>query len=339
MKDTTPSPDLLQGPTTIPVQECNNSKQIEAAIDIIQQSASQFYCALRDRAKLLATSAQFEAALRDAAAMQRIRPTSALGYLCEGDVYCQQGRAEDAVAIYTKGLDASSSSSSSSSDPHYHELQQQRIAAKTMSNNRINFISQLPIDVVSTYIIPRFMLTVLSSTGYCLCLHVSDPWQQRIPQHGSIFEVDYEIRTFRKGHEQLVRFALYFKLLDLILGSEANKSQLKGLAMVANTWTHTWMLATIHRSVSLQTCPNLIFLKSHNANAVIPSSIGSLQYPRLTHLGLHNFSEESIAKNNLVGVWSLFLVSFEISAMPKDSRISPLLSQQRPHLRTISVWP
>ncbi|KAJ8657634.1 hypothetical protein O0I10_006700 [Lichtheimia ornata] len=359
MKDSAASPDLLQDPKTIRLHECKNSKQIEAATDIIQQSASRLYSALHDRAKLLANSAQFEAALRDAAAMQTIRPTSALGYLCEGDVLCQQGRSEAAVAIYDKGLEVSSSSS----DPHYHDLQQQRIAAKTMSNKRIDFISQLPMDVVSTYIVPRFMPTVLSSTGYCPYLHVSDTWQQRILEHGLSIEVDYELRTFREGHEQLVQFAPYVTSLDLIvrmnkhlvhlfsrakfsslkklkLGSETNESQLRGLAMVADTLTHLDIgyNSSLRLCDIMRTCPNLTFLKFQDVNAFMPPPPSSSKYPRLTHLRLHSWSSESIEKNNIARILSLFpnLVSFEIWPMPEDSSILPLLSQQCPHLRTIS---
>ncbi|KAJ8657662.1 hypothetical protein O0I10_006728 [Lichtheimia ornata] len=368
MEDSAPSPDLLQDPTTIPLHECRSSEQIEAATDIIQQRPSQLYNALHDRAKLLGNGAQFEAALRDAAAMQRIRPTVALGYLCEGDIYCQQGRVEDAVAIYNKGLEAVPAS-----EPHYHDLQQQQqqqqqriatAAAKTntsSSNKRIDFISELPIDVVSTNIIPRFM-PVLLSTGCCPYLYVSHTWHQRIIQHGLSIEVDYEAPSFREGHEQLIRFTPYVKSLDLIvrkekhlvnllsrakfsslkrlkLASETPESQLKGLAMVADTLTHLDLgyNSSLHLRDIMQTCPNLTFLRFHDVNAVIPSSIGSLQYPRLAHLGIHSYSPENVEKDNLVRVLSLFpnLVSFEMSPMPEDSSILLLLTQQCPHLRTL----
>ncbi|CDH60956.1 predicted protein [Lichtheimia corymbifera JMRC:FSU:9682] len=364
MKDSSAWSDLLQDPTTIRAQQCNNSEQIEAANDIIQQSPSQMYDALHDRAKLLATSGQFEAALRDAVAMQKIQPTAALGYLCEGDVYCQQGRSEDAMATYSKGLEAVPAS-----DPHYHDLQQQqqRITANTTSNKRIDFISELPIDVVSTHIIPKFMSTLLS-TGCCPYLHVSHTWQQLILQHAEDLsvEVDYEAPLFHKGHGQLIRFAPYVKSLDLTvskeehlvdllsrakfssleklkLESETTESQLKGLAMVADTLTHLdiGFNASLHLYDVMQTCRNLTFLKFQDVDAVIPPSPSSLQYPRLTHLGFHSYSEESVEEDNLVRVLSLFpnLVSLAISPMPEDSSILPLLTQQCPHLRMLSYGP
>ncbi|CDH57688.1 predicted protein [Lichtheimia corymbifera JMRC:FSU:9682] len=291
--------------------------------------------------------------------------TAALGYLCEGDVYCQQGRSEAAMAgrksvIYDKGLEAVPAS-----DPHYRDLQQQRQprrSKKTSSNNkRIDFISELPIDVVSTYIIPRFM-PVLLSTGCCPYLQVSHTWQQRILQHAEDLsvEVDYELDSFREGHYQLFRIAPYVKSLDIIvrmqknlvdlftrakfsslkklkLGSELSEPQLKGLAMVADTLTHleVGFNSSLHLLDILRTCPNLTFLKTKGVDVVLPSSSSSLQYPRLTHLGLHSWSPVYVDIENLLGLFPK-LVWFEISPMPEGSSVLHVLPQQCPSLRTLS---
>lgn len=192
------------------VQHCNNGDKIVAATDIIQQTMLQLYHALHDRAKLLANSAQFDAALRDASAMIHMQPTVGLGYLCQGDVYCLQGRYAAALPVYDNGLQAVSSS-----DPYYKDLLQQRMSAMRINNKRIDFVGQLPVDIISTYLIPRIM-PVLLSTGCCPYLHVSRTWQQRLSQHAEdlSFEVDYQADSFKNGHKQLMRFAPYVKSLD-----------------------------------------------------------------------------------------------------------------------------
>lgn len=110
--------------------------------------------------------------------------------------------------------------------------------------------------------------------------------------------------------------------------------------MVADTLTHLDIgyNSSLHLRDILRTCPNLTFLKVKDVDIFMPPSSSLQQYPHLTHLGLHSWVPENVKKNYLVRILKLFpnLRSFEVYPMPEDSSILPLLSQQCPHLRTIS---
>ena len=77
-------------------------------------------------------------------------PGSALGYLCTGDIYCQQGRYATAISIFDQGL-----KQVPESDPYYQHIQQHRMTAVENNTKRVDFISRLPFDIVITNILPR----------------------------------------------------------------------------------------------------------------------------------------------------------------------------------------
>ncbi|CDH54821.1 predicted protein [Lichtheimia corymbifera JMRC:FSU:9682] len=83
----------------------NGGNRIATATQTLQQTAHQFVKVLNERARLLANSAQFDTALYDAAAIRAIFSWSGFGYLCTGDVYCQQGRYAAAISIYDQGFE------------------------------------------------------------------------------------------------------------------------------------------------------------------------------------------------------------------------------------------
>lgn len=207
-------PQLLSNPI-VTAQHDNAGNRIAAATETFQRTVSEMVQALNDRAWLLANSAQFNAALRDVAAIRTILPRSGLGYVATRGVYCQQGRYAAAVAMYDQGLKAVPES-----DPYYQHLQQHRLTAININNKRVDFISRLPLDIVITNIVPRMEHRCYSDlpSEY---LYVSHAWQERFLQqpNGLDFHFGTEEDTFKTGHFQLARFAPYVqKLLGVISG-------------------------------------------------------------------------------------------------------------------------
>ncbi|CDH54748.1 predicted protein [Lichtheimia corymbifera JMRC:FSU:9682] len=117
----------------------------------LQQCIQQLLTHLDNRARALATSGNFEAALKDVARIRQLAPSSAVGYLCAGHVYSLQGRQKAAIDIYDQGLVAVSSS-----DPSHQQLVKARSMAQERDNTRIDFINKFPLDII-TNVAPRIL--------------------------------------------------------------------------------------------------------------------------------------------------------------------------------------
>ncbi|CDH54779.1 predicted protein [Lichtheimia corymbifera JMRC:FSU:9682] len=285
-----------------------------------------------DRARLFANSAQFDKALRDAAAIRTLLPGSGLGYLCMGDVYCQQGHYAAAISIYDHGLEAVPDS-----DPYYQHLQQCRSVAVTSNNKRVDFISQLPLDIVVTNILPRMEPACLASNELYGPLYVSRTWQKRIVQQskGLTLGFDQETDTFKTGHDLLVRFAP-----DLYLYCDSTTPHLPtlhGLQLISDSLTHLHIdgYHAFELCDILESCPNLVSLETGSVEAVI-SSPPSSHYPNLTHLALHDVSEEAPSHDDVIDILSLFpsLLSFELTPTA-DSSILTMLHEYCPYLQVL----
>ncbi|KAJ8652703.1 hypothetical protein O0I10_011648 [Lichtheimia ornata] len=344
----------------VTAQHGNDGNQIVAATKTLQQTAHQFAKVLNERARLLANSAQFDAALHDAAAIRAMIPRSGIGYLCTGDVYCQQGNHAAAIVIYHRGL-----KSVPKSDACYQQLQQHRKDAIANNNKRVDFVSRLPLDIVVTNIAPRLEPYHYERSEHHEPLYVSRAWRKRFLQqpNGLIFGFGEESETFARGHTELVRFAPYVQLLsgsfsddvrldDLfkrarfsnlkrleITGDETSPRLplVNGLRLIACTLTH--LSIKVYPSVQLrdilETCPNLVFLDAENVDCVMPSSPSS-RYPKITHLAIHEMPEEDRSHDNVIDILSRFpsLLSFEITPMP-DSGVLTVLRNYFPYLQVL----
>ncbi|CDH54816.1 predicted protein [Lichtheimia corymbifera JMRC:FSU:9682] len=354
--------DLLKN-TNLTAEHGNDSNRIATATETLQQTAQQFVEVINERARLLANSAQFDTALRDAAAIRALLPGSGLGYLCMGDIYCQQGRYPAAVAIYDQGLEAVPES-----DPYYQQLQQHHIAAITKNSKRIDFISRLPLDIVVTNILPRITpeLTVVMSFEP---LDVSHAWRERILKHPKGLHFGFYGDTFDKDQERIVQFAPYiqslagsmtnFHLDDLfsrvhlpnlkdldIYCSEATLPPplLRGLQMVGDSLTHLTIQGCRHIQLFdiLESSPNLVSLVAADVELVMPS-LPSPRFPKLSHLALYDalpILGPALTYDDMDKVLSQFpsLLSFEImrseEPMP-ESRVLTLLHQHCPYLQEL----
>ncbi|CDH54819.1 predicted protein [Lichtheimia corymbifera JMRC:FSU:9682] len=360
--------ELLNNPI-VTAQHGNDSNRIVTATETLQQAAHHLVEVLNERARLSANSAQCDKALSDAAAIVAILPGSGLGYLCTGDMHCQQGRYAAAISIYDQGLEAVSIS-----DPYYHQLVQRRMAAETNNSKRVDFISCLPLDIVITNIIPRAL-----SEFYCDVsseyLYVSRAWQERFLRqpNGLYYHFGSERKRFFQqshrvfskdtselGHPQLVRFAPYIqslrvsmdgihlddlfsrarfpnlKVLDINCGHLTSGDPiLSGLQIVAASLTHLYIMdgSCLRLSDIMESCPNLVSLTTDEMNVGVPLSTC---YPKMKHLSIHKLTRTPLDYDTLVYLLSRFpsLLSLDITPRP-DCRLLTILHEHCPCLQRL----
>ncbi|KAJ8652589.1 hypothetical protein O0I10_011735 [Lichtheimia ornata] len=342
--------------TNLTAEHGNDGNRIATATETLQQAAHQFVQVINERARLLAKSAQFDAALRDAAAIVAILPASGLGYLCMGDVYCQQGHHSAAISIYDQGVEAVPES-----DAHYQHLRQHRMTATTKNSQHVDFISRLPLDIVVTNIIPRMELDSTSFTSF-EPLYVSRAWQERILRAPKGLHFGFDGEKFNEDQAQIVKFAPYvqslvgcrtdFHLDDLfsrahfanlkeleinLMETTLSRPVMKGLQMVADSLTHLAISGCPHIQLRdlLESCPKLVSLNATDVELVMPSLPFS-RFPKMSHLSLRNIEETALTYNNMHDVLSRFpsLLSLEITQMP-ESRVLTLLHEDCPYLQEL----
>ncbi|CDS08518.1 hypothetical protein LRAMOSA09879 [Lichtheimia ramosa] len=152
------------------------------------------------------SQAKFEAALRDAHAMCDIDPQSPLGYLCVGEVYRQQGRQQKAIDIYSLAL-----KKAPTQHPSYSSLIQAKEDATSQLEKRVDFISQLPFEIVNQYIIPIILehqpWTMYNQWPY---LHISQTWRDRLLQSASLhYQLDDNLNDKVAYENQVDKFKDY----------------------------------------------------------------------------------------------------------------------------------
>ncbi|KAI7875022.1 hypothetical protein K492DRAFT_211184 [Lichtheimia hyalospora FSU 10163] len=247
----------------------------------LQQCIQEQLKHLDNRARALASCAQFESALRDATTMQQLVPSSVAGYLCAGHVYSMQGRQKASIDIYDQGL-----ASVRLSNPSRQQLVEAQYAAQEQDSTVIDFIKELHGDIVeniasrilSGKIAPseiREYLGVSRVWGEKLLLCVQDLHVQSTEDDGSDNDVDL--------FEQLAPYCTTFTLSDScgypIFKSKAQFQSPYGTLVPQDKWypkpafgsvasllTHlTIEKSDFYYSLGdiLNLCPNLLFLQTN----------------------------------------------------------------------------
>ncbi|CDH57644.1 predicted protein [Lichtheimia corymbifera JMRC:FSU:9682] len=163
------STDLCSQPTQ-PVSTEKYTKLVQESTTQLHQPIQSILTTLDLRASALSKLANFESALRDATVIQQLSPSSALGYIRAATIYSEQGKQHHVIVVCNRGLDLVNSS-----DPDYATLQHIKADAMERQNRRVDFITQLPINIVATTLIPMFTDTFpLDAFKPCPYLHVSN---------------------------------------------------------------------------------------------------------------------------------------------------------------------
>ncbi|CDH57673.1 predicted protein [Lichtheimia corymbifera JMRC:FSU:9682] len=196
-------------PTLVATFTEKHAKIVHDSTTQLHQSLDSILSTLNRRAIALTDLANFESALRDADLMQQLAPSSALGYIREATIYSDQGKQRDVIDVCSKGL-----SMVDTKDPGYTMLQHLKATAEQQDNKRIDFISQLPADLV-TKLIPMFMDdSWLSPSQPCRYLYVSKVWHDCIVKSpdGLRFLIEEEKKD---PLSQVVQFAQHTKVLNI----------------------------------------------------------------------------------------------------------------------------
>lgn len=179
--------------------------------DTITKLASQLIEPLDTRAKALANGAQFDLALRDAAMMRALAPTSALGYLRAGSIYQQQGHQQAAMNMYKQGLMAVDPT-----NPWYSRLKTSYAAALEVQEKRVDFMSKLPADIVSMAIIPLlFESYELRQDTVCPHFNVCRTWCQRILANNAFHFLLHDGGCVDDPAYDLLPYSPHFKTLTV----------------------------------------------------------------------------------------------------------------------------
>ncbi|KAJ8657993.1 hypothetical protein O0I10_006264 [Lichtheimia ornata] len=266
--------DLCKQPTH-PVSTENYATIVYYSTIRLHEPIDSILSTLNERAMALSKLANFDCALRDANVMQQLSPSSPLGYVRAADIYSEQGKQRHVVDVCNRGL-----TMVERDDMHYGLLQRAKDSAIQLQDKRIDFISQLPIDIVSTTLIP--MITgdsPLDSLKPCPHLHVSNAWRDYFLRYsdGLRFETgDEEEEEDLEKCSQIVRFARHITALHVDRYSKG-----------------AW-LSDLFRENDFSSLQELCVYDMGDGymNRFISSlqSVGS----RLTHLNIHDDFEDTI---------------------------------------------
>ncbi|KAJ8657961.1 hypothetical protein O0I10_006232 [Lichtheimia ornata] len=301
----------------------------------LHQSLEPVLSALDRRAIGLSKCANFEAALHDAKLMQQLSPSSSLGYIREADIYSEQGKQRQVVDICSKGMTVVDAM-----DEHYDDLKRAKMDAEQRQNTRIDFVRQLPLDIVMTMLIPMFMDRFpLRPYTPCSYLYVSNLWRDRVIQcfDGLHFMVgsqnDYNADTL----SQVIQFAQHTKTLyislhgrgtwlgdllrnndfcslwSLSIGQCLNDhvdNFVSSLKSISKTLTHLGIKSpsshlSLPMATILLTCPHLVSLELSRPVVADLSSLPMTTWPDLKKLTIYG-AKEPITCEQTIGIWRRF---------------------------------
>ncbi|KAJ8657995.1 hypothetical protein O0I10_006266 [Lichtheimia ornata] len=334
---------------------------ILATTKAVDQLACQFMAKLNERATAFANGANFDLALRDAALIRVITPTSSLGYLKAGTIYHQQGRQQEAASMYEKGL-----AMVPSSDECYADLQMGHANATNAGNKRVDFITQLPFEIVASAILRLLFDECMEADTPCPYLYVSRTWRERKLVCNNLSFHHEELHEGHPGHmRELKRFSHHVKTLSMESGwmdvlenslsifdtckfPNLTKLTIKyygywagdvtyALEAVSQTVTDLYLYTEehqtpdIHLTIVLDLCPRLVSL---NLTAWDILDLTE-QYPTLTHLTM-NILCERLSHDTMINLLSHLpsLVLFDIYRVP-DIQFLTSVRQYCPHMKLL----
>ncbi|KAJ8657981.1 hypothetical protein O0I10_006252 [Lichtheimia ornata] len=326
-----------------PILTPSSEKYAQLVYDATTQlhaSLDPILSALNLRAIGFTKCAKFDAALRDVKLMQQLSSSSPLAYIREASIYSELGQQLDVIDICDEGL-----SMVDTNDTHYDTLQQMKADAEQHLEKRIDFVKELPVDIVITKLIPllipllsSFPLDPLYPSPY---LHVSNVWRDRIIQcfDGLWFKLDdikeepgqetlSEITQFAQHTRSLtvyhndqgtwlgdlLRENDYCSLRKLSVVERIEEGSIEdfvsSLKSVSNTLTH-FDIGAIYPPMRLSipkvilTFPNLVSLRIKFKGHADLSALPIATWPKLTTFTIYRADKE-ITRDDIIGICKRF---------------------------------
>ncbi|KAJ8657988.1 hypothetical protein O0I10_006259 [Lichtheimia ornata] len=304
-----------------PILKASSEKYAKLVYDSttqLLQPIQSILSALNLRAIGLTKCADFDAALRDAKVMQQLSPFSALGYLCAAEIYSEQGKQLQVINVCNKGL-----SMTDTMDKQYDDLKRAKMDAEQHQSKRIDFVSQLPVDIVISTLIPIMMDdSAISLKKPNVYLHVSNTWRDRISQsfNGIRFETlseegdnlsqvielaphikELDVQQFTRGKWlcDLLRNHDFCSLGELHVGgitADCSDYLVSSLKSIGSTLTHVSIQQEDGSMLSigdiLFNCPHLVSLGIIHPFAPNFSSLRMVKWPNLTRLSFSNTEKD-----------------------------------------------
>ncbi|CDH61005.1 predicted protein [Lichtheimia corymbifera JMRC:FSU:9682] len=203
-----------------PPTDVDNSIDNPASnVDLDQSTTTVYDCvqklvsALDGRASLLADCGQLNVAMEDATTVMTFVPWSPIGYLYAGNIYGLRGQHYSAIRVYEQAL-----KHVSRMDPRYQQLVTAMASSYDVVNKRIDFVSELPLEVVTSNLIPRIfghqaLITIGEEEGY---LDVCSTWRQRIAMTGGLEFVIWPRLLAERDYHHIQDMAPYIKALVVL---------------------------------------------------------------------------------------------------------------------------
>ncbi|KAI9250430.1 hypothetical protein BDA99DRAFT_575361 [Phascolomyces articulosus] len=149
----------------------NLDQVIDLSTDAINHVYQSYFISVLDaRAHAFGIEGHFSKAIRDAEEMIRYAPTQAIGYLRLGQLLSIQGKQSAAIKIYEKSL--AMVEKQDGDDPAYVELIQRKKRAMEKSEQRLDFITMLPLEIVDA------IFEDFSEPAMFRCMAVSTRWRE-----------------------------------------------------------------------------------------------------------------------------------------------------------------
>ncbi|KAI7874846.1 hypothetical protein K492DRAFT_174070 [Lichtheimia hyalospora FSU 10163] len=326
----------------------------------IQRYMETVLIALDARASLLIKFNDLNAALNDALTMITLAPWSVTGYLAADRIYSLQGAHTSVLEIYEQMLQ-----NVPDVDQQHYKFHNR--ATKKKKRNRVDFMTELPLDVVLSYLVPKIlnaqpMLEIGKQRSY---FNVCRNWRQRIAMaDGLRFHIGPD-RLPRNGYDQLSDIAPYIQWLSV--SHEEHENLLKipqstsymslqrlditesvtrssgHLLLALQNWSDTLEQLSIGYERNrlpkhlyrlcdiLDACANLTSLSILCKDTYLPDA--STQYPKITNLDLRT-TQYKFNKNSTTSLLKSFphLRSLRLRPSP-GSDIFPLIEQYCPWLQ------
>ncbi|KAJ8658040.1 hypothetical protein O0I10_006311 [Lichtheimia ornata] len=342
--------DLCKQPTLKASSEKYAHLVHDSTIQLLQPIQS-ILSALDRRAIGLTKCANSESALRDAKVMQHLSPSSALGYLREAHIYSEQGQHLQVIDICNKAFN-----NVDNHDTHYATLQQVKEDAEQRQNTCIDFIKQLPTDIVITTLIPLLMDdSPMSSSTPSPCLYVSKLWRDRFIQcfNGLCVKVG---DTDGHNVSHVVQLSRYIRRLKVQPDSEDSWfydllhnndfCSLRELYIgLGSTLTHfeiTVRGGSIKEMADImQSCPNLVSLDIDQPMVPDFTSLSMSTWPKLTTLSLMCDSaifREVFTRDHLRAIPNHFPSLKKLSISPcEDTQMTRIVLDNYPWMKRLEL--